>query len=209
MSQAGVRIKFCGLTRREDVEAAARLGVDYIGFNFHPLSPRFVGHLAPESLTSAVPARVLKVGIFVSRPPEEVRSIAEAWSLDLVQLHGPDLSGNLADYGLPVIRALAVRDEASLDGLEVSRPAFFLLDSYHESLAGGTGQTFDWRLARVAVQRSRAPIFVAGGLTPDNVAEAVRQVRPFAVDVAGGIEEAPGVKSEEKMRRFVAAVRGE
>ncbi len=208
MPMSTPKIKFCGLTRAADVAEAVRLGVDFLGFNFHPDSPRYVGNLSPDALIAATPAGPLKVGIFVNRPPDDVRRIADAWSLDMVQLHAAETPGNLPDYRLPVILAVRVRGVASLAALDHSHPAYFLLDAYHERLAGGTGRTIDWDLGAQAVRRSPVPVILAGGLTPGNVAEAVRQVQPFAVDVAGGIEQSPGVKSAEKMRRFVAAVRG-
>lgn len=204
-----VKIKFCGLTRPRDVAAAAALGVDFLGFNFHPASPRFVGNLEPAALLSRVPQGILKVGIFVDLPPDEVRRLAERWALDLLQLHGELPPESLLDYGLPIIKVLRLRDAESLAELERYAPAYFLLDAYHPGLHGGTGRVLDWGLGAEAVRRSPVPVLLAGGLTPENVAGAARQIQPFGVDVASGIEEAPGRKSAERMAAFVAALRGD
>jgi phosphoribosylanthranilate isomerase len=205
-----MHIKICGLTNLDDTLAAVEAGADYLGFNFYAKSPRCVTTAACAEMVAALRAhgaRVKTVGIFVEQAAAEVAAILDETGLDLAQLHGDH---QLADVGLLRRRAfMAVRDPsradfAALAALSGSEPAF-LLDANAPGAYGGTGQTADWNAAQpIAAQY---PLFLAGGLTPGNVAEAIRTVRPWGVDVASGVEAAPGKKDVEKMRAFVAAVR--
>jgi phosphoribosylanthranilate isomerase len=205
-----MHIKICGLTNFEDAVAAVAAGADYLGFNFYPRSPRCVTPAACAEMVAALRARrapAITVGIFVNQPPGEMAATLQAAGLDLAQLHGNE---QLDDMEALRGRAfVAVRDPRWVDfdalaAFGPGRPAF-LLDANAPNAYGGTGQTADWEAAQPLA--ARYPIFLAGGLTPSNVAAAIRQVRPWGVDVASGVEAAPGRKDVEKMRAFVAAAR--
>lgn len=199
-------IKICGLTTIADALAAAEAGADMIGLNFYIRSPRFVSTETASKIAAALPGRICKVGLFVEEPARSVRKIAELLGLDAVQLHGSyprGIAGKLPRFTL--IRAFHVAAEEDLDQLEAAEADYFLLDGLAAGLHGGTGRRCDWSLASKAKDYGR--IILAGGLTPGNVAEAVREVRPDGVDVASGVESAPGRKDIELMRRFVEAAR--
>ncbi len=212
---AHLRIKVCGLTSPADAAAVAALGADAVGLNFHPGSPRCVDLPRAEAILRALPPFVEAVGVFVERPLAEARALLRPLGrMATVQMHGgrhelPD------DSPLPFVPAFAVRDEEGLR--QVRRyldacaaagrmPAAVLVDGHAPGLHGGTGRTAPWGL--VATLRLEVPLILAGGLTPDNVAEAVRAVRPYAVDVASGVESAPGKKDLEKVRRLIESARG-
>ena len=206
------KIKICGVTRVDDATAAVRAGADFIGINFWPSSKRFVEPARGGELVRAVrdagPAQI--VGVFVDARVEDIASIAERVGLDIVQLHGDESREDVAALSTtrPVWKAIAVRGEADLDGLDHWPAHAILLDTPTPG-RGGSGVTFDWSLARTARERfPSTPLVLAGGLTPDNVARAVADVAPFAVDVASGVEAAPGEKDVTRVTAFVAAVRG-
>lgn len=200
------RVKFCGLTRLDDVEAAVALGVDAIGLVFHPASPRAVEIEQAVRLVDALPAFVSAVGLFVDAEAERVRAVLERVALDVLQFHGAEPPAYCHGFGRPWIKAIAVRAGVDLEA-EAHRYAgarSLLLDTYDPALAGGTGRCFDWGL--VSARQARLGI-LAGGLTAANVAEAIRQLRPHAVDVSGGIEQAKGLKDPDKMTDFMKGVR--
>jgi phosphoribosylanthranilate isomerase len=200
-----VRVKICGITRLEDALAAAELGADALGFNLWPGSRR---HLRPEAareIASRLPPFVTAVGVFVNQGPAEVLRLAAAAGVAALQLHGDEAPGDCEGLGLPVIKSFRVAGPADLAAVSAYRAAAaVLLDSRSEGF-GGSGRAFDWELARQA--RGPKPLILAGGLTPENVAEAVRAVRPWAVDVASGVESSPGIKDRERMARFIRAAR--
>jgi phosphoribosylanthranilate isomerase len=203
-----VRIKICGITNPADAEEAAAVGVDAIGLNFYPQSPRCVTVATAREILKVLPPFVEPVALFVNQPLEDVERFTETLSIRTVQLHGtPPTSLPLGSKRW--ILAVAVRDADSLQeiGATLAKvPASaILVDAHVPGLFGGTGQTAPWQL--LADYRPSVPLILAGGLTPENVAEAVSIVRPYAVDVAGGVESSPGKKDREKMRRFVEAVR--
>lgn len=200
------RVKFCGLTRLEDVEAAVALGVDAIGLVFHPASPRAVKVEQAAGLVRALPAFVSAVGLFVDAEAEQVRAVLERVPLDLLQFHGAEPPGYCAGFGRPWIKAVAVRAGLDLEAeaRRYSAARSLLLDTYDPTLAGGTGRCFDWDL--VSRPQARCNI-LAGGLTAANVADAIRRLRPHAVDVSGGIEGAKGLKDPGKMTAFMKGVR--
>lgn len=201
-----VVVKICGLTRPEDAEAAVEAGCDWVGLNFWPHSPRFVSASRAADIVAAVPGAVTKVGVFVNQSVPHVNETALRLGLDLVQLHGDEDPTYCRLLGRPYVRALRLSCEDDLRGLEGYGTDLFLVDAPSAGY-GGSGKVGDWSLARLA----RAPdrrILLAGGLTADNVAQAVREARPFGVDVASGVERAAGVKDRDKMRRFVAAAKG-
>jgi phosphoribosylanthranilate isomerase len=200
------QVKICGLTSVADALAAAAAGADMIGLMFYDQSPRHITLAKAVEISRALPPFVLRVGVFVN-PPEALvtRAIAEC-GLSLLQFHGDEESDFCTQFGLMSMKAIRVRDAESLNQLEHFHTDAFLLDANSPSGLGGTGEKFNWDLA-VAAQKFGKPIFLAGGLTPENVGDAVKQVRPFAVDVSSGVESAPGKKDAAKVRAFIAAVR--
>jgi len=200
------RIKICGLTRLEDAQLAVELGAAALGFNFYPLSPRYIEPTAAGAIIRRLPPFVAAVGVFANETDAgQVISQAREAGATTVQVHGPRfpaLDELLAVFTLVV--AVAVREGFKPEELRKIKPSAYLLDAFDPDRLGGTGRTFDWSAAREAKQYG--PIILAGGLTPGNVAQAVREVRPFAVDVASGVESAPGIKDAAKLRAFFAAV---
>jgi len=201
---APVLVKICGVTRLEDALAAARLGADRVGFNFWPRSRRYVTPAAAAALVAALPPGVLAVGVFVDPTPEELLAAVRASGVRSVQLHGDEPPALCRAVALPVVKAIRVKGLGSLSALSAYPVSAFLLDSASPGY-GGSGTAFDWALAAQAA--ARAPVWLAGGLTPSNVAEAVARVRPLGVDVASGVESAPGVKDAGLMEAFIRNAR--
>lgn len=210
-----VRVKICGITRGEDLDAAVAAGADAVGFNFHPPSPRSLTLAAANGLLLRVPPFVEAVGVFVE---QRMADLADTlWllgRLTTVQMHGGGHAEILPDVRYRYVPAFQVRDAADLGRvtayLDVCRqgcglPSAILIDGHAPGLTGGTGQRAPWDL--LADFHPGVPLILAGGLTPDNVAEAIRRVQPYAVDVASGVEASPGVKDADKVRRFLDAVR--
>ena len=201
-----VNVKICGITRVEDALAAVNAGADMIGLNFWPGTPRCAPLARAREIADAVRGRVEIVALFVDAPRDEVLRTTGEIGARTVQLHGSETAEFAASLGgLRVIKAFRVAGEADLERLE-GFPAFaYLLDARVEGMHGGTGRTIDWQLARKAARHGR--ILLAGGLTPENVAEAVRAARPWGVDTASGVEECPGSKDKFKMELFVRNAR--
>ena len=201
------RIKICGVTRLEDALRAADLGAAALGFNFYPPSPRYIEPAAARAIIRRLPPFVDAVGVFANETDAgRVISLAREAGVTTVQVHGrsfPALDELQEVFTLVV--AVAVREGFKPEELRKIKSSAYLLDAYDPDRPGGTGKTFDWSVAREAKQYG--PIILAGGLTPENVAQAVREVRPFAVDVASGVESAPGIKDPAKLRAFFTAVR--
>lgn len=199
-------VKVCGLMREEDVEAACAFGAAYIGFNFSSRSLRRVAAPAAVRLAAAVPAGVRRVGVFVDETQAEIEDAIAAASLDLVQLHRPLSARDLERIpcGVLAVAHAGETDDVPPDEL-LRRCAGLLFDTSVTGTPGGTGVAFDWRL--LEGRRWPVPLFVAGGLCAENVAQSIRTAKPSAVDVASGVESAPGVKDRERLRRFFAAVR--
>jgi phosphoribosylanthranilate isomerase len=209
-----VRIKFCGLTHPDDVREAVAAGADALGFNFYPQSSRFIDPVAAAELVKVVPPFVAPVGVFVEASAVEMRATANRLGLRAVQWHGDTLPPAEDLSPIPLVVAARVRGPDCLAGIHelvaqrraAGVPiAAVLIDAHVLGQFGGTGQTVPWDM--LAGFDPGVPIILAGGLTPENVAEAIRIVRPYGVDVAGGIESSPGRKDADKMRRFVEAVR--
>jgi len=206
------RVKICGITRVEDAQLAIELGASALGFNFYRGSPRYIEPTAAgEIIRQAVPPPIMAVGVFADESDvQRVLNVAREAGVSAIQLHGPRLPGH--DRGFrwtyPLIWAVTVDenfDPVSLRDLAQGQAGVIMLDAFHPVLKGGTGQTIDWASAREATRFAR--LILAGGLTPENVGEAISQVQPFAVDVASGVEAAPGVKDASKLRAFFNAVR--
>lgn len=197
------RIKICGITNLDDALAACRLGADALGFVLAP-SPRQVSPEQARAIIASLSPLVNTVGVFVNAPLAEVSELRRFCGLDWVQLHGDEDEDQAAALGRRVIKALRVSAERPPDAAAYPGCSL-LLDTYHPQAVGGTGQTFDWGLAQ-GIARQR-PIILAGGLTPDNVNRAIKQVQPFAVDVSSGVEKQKGVKDHERIASFIAQVR--
>jgi phosphoribosylanthranilate isomerase len=208
-----IRVKICGLTTLEDALLAIEAGADLLGFNFHPASPR---HIFPTDCARLVTAlasfrpAVQLVGVFVNTPSEQIRRILASCNLDLAQLSGDEPAEDLARLGVQAFKAFRPASPDELEHLLQSyplrkQPPACLLDAYRPGQYGGTGQVADWSLA--AGLARRAPLLLAGGLRPENVAQAVTQVHPWGVDVASGVESSPGRKDPERLRAFIQAAR--
>lgn len=201
-----VRSKICGITRVEDALAAAEAGADAIGLVFFAKSPRAVSVQQARAIIAALPPFVTTVGLFVNASRGELSEILEAVPLDLLQFHGDETAADCAGYHRPYIKALRVRAGEDIRARCAAYPqaAGILLDAFVPGVPGGTGETFDWSLVP---RDPGCPIILAGGLTPENVGAAIHQVRPWAVDVSGGVEAQKGIKDVVKVRAFVGAVR--
>ena len=205
-------VKICGLTTPEDAAAAIEFGADALGFNFFTASKRYLPIAAGRDWIAALPAEIEKVAVLVTPSWDEAVTAARLPGITALQLHGaetPDFCRKLAEHGIRFAKALPVTSPESLN----SRPSFstrtVLLDSSHAGEFGGSGRTFPWQIARDFVEANpHLRVILAGGLTPDNVAEAVTTVRPFAVDVTSGVESSAGRKDHGRMRAFIAAARG-
>jgi phosphoribosylanthranilate isomerase len=200
------RVKICGLTRLDDALAGVEAGTDALGFMLYSRSPRAVTPEQVRAITRALPPFVARVGVFVDASAEEIRAAIRVAGLDTLQLHGAETPEFCAQFDLPVIKAFRVADESVLAELPKYAVAAHLLDAWSPAAHGGTGTTFNWAIARAAVAAGHR-VVLAGGLTPDNVARALAEVRPFGVDVSSGVESAPGRKDPAKLRAFCAAVR--
>jgi len=202
------RVKICGITRLEDARLAVELGASALGFNFYPPSQRYIAPGDAARIIRGLPPLVTSVGIFADETDAaRVAGVAREAGVTAIQLHGPRFPAAEAREefaGLRLIRAVAVRDGFKPQELATLKADAFLLDAHDPKLIGGTGKSFDWNLAREA--KRYGTIILAGGLTPENVGEAIRQVRPFAVDVASGVESEPGKKDAAKLRAFFLAV---
>lgn len=199
-----VKVKICGITTLEDALAATAAGADAVGFVFHPASPR---HIFPEqaaAIISHLPPFIQTVGLFVDEHAETVNEVASQCGLDIVQLHGSESPSCCAAITRRVIKAFRVKDITSLDAMRDYRVSACLLDAWSPAAHGGTGRTFNWDIAAQAVTSGQR-IILAGGLTPENVAEAIRLVSPYAVDVSSGVESSPGRKDPALIRAFIGA----
>lgn len=202
-----VRVKVCGITTPDDARTAATFGADAIGLVFAE-SPRKVSIEEAREIAAALPNGVLKVGVFVDEEPEEVLRIAREVGLDYAQLHGdegPEVVEEVREGGLKVMKALRVRGAGSLEAMDDYEADLFLLDAWSEKARGGTGERFDWGVAKSLYGRGN--IVVSGGLGPGNVREAIRLFEPYGVDASSSLEDAPGKKNKERVRRFVVAAK--
>ncbi|TWO81210.1 phosphoribosylanthranilate isomerase [Denitratisoma oestradiolicum] len=199
------RIKICGLTRAEDMDAALAAGADAVGLVFYSPSPRAVTSDLARSLVQRIPPFVTRVGLFVNETPLRINAILDEVELDLLQFHGDETDAYCRQFGRPFIKAARVRPELDLVEFARSFPAAraLLLDAYVEGYGGG-GKTFDWTLIPPGLP---LPLILSGGLQPENVADAVRGLRPWAVDVSSGVESAKGIKDAARIAAFVAAVK--
>jgi phosphoribosylanthranilate isomerase len=197
-----VRVKICGITNIDDALLAIEAGADALGFVFHDNSPRNIDPDKAAAIIAALPPLVQTVGVFVNVEADTINRIALQCRLDLVQLHGDETPAFCAKMCRRVIKAFRIKDITSLEPMVHYRVAACLLDAYSPREYGGTGISFNWETAKLAKEFG-TPIILAGGLTPDNVQEAVETVLPYGVDVSSGVERAPGIKDPEKVREFI------
>tara|TARA_Y100000588_G_scaffold262389_1_gene277011 strand:- start:167 stop:784 length:618 start_codon:yes stop_codon:yes gene_type:complete len=202
-----VTVKICGITSPVDAQEAADAGADAVGLMFYEGSPRCVSLEVAKAIVKVLPPSVARVGVFVNAEESLVRQAMRECTLNVLQFHGEESPEFCAGFGAMTLKAIRVKDESSLAELERFGTDGFLLDAFSKDARGGTGEQFNWKLARKATECGK-PIFLAGGLTAENVTEAVRVAEPFAVDVSSGVEIEPGRKDAEKMRMFVAAAKG-
>jgi phosphoribosylanthranilate isomerase len=200
-----IKIKICGITNTDDAMASVELGADALGFNFYKKSPRFIEPEKAAEIIAQLPPFIVPIAIFVNEREDKILEMLKASSIHGVQFHGDETPEFCQRFGNHVIKAFQVKDKESLKHMSHYRVSAYLLDSYREGMRGGTGETFDWHLAVVAKTFGR--IILAGGLNPDNVAEAVKLVQPYGVDVAGGVEREKGIKDHAKLRKFITEVR--
>ena len=200
-----VRSKICGITRIEDALAAAEAGADAIGLVFYPKSPRAVSIQQARDIVAALPAFVTTVGLFVNAGRGELNEILDAVPLDLLQFHGDETPADCESFHRPYIKALRVQpgDDIAVLAAPYANARGILLDTYVSGVPGGTGAAFDWSLVPHDLSQ---PVILAGGLSADNVQAAIKQVRPYAVDVSGGVEASKGIKDAAKIRAFMQAV---
>jgi phosphoribosylanthranilate isomerase len=199
------RVKICGITRTEDAQAAIRAGADALGFVFYPASPRHVEMAQAASIIRSLPPFVTSVALFVNADRETIAGVIRETGIDLLQFHGNESPDYCAGHGRPWIKAVRMKDDVDLEkaATDYADARALLLDAYRPGIPGGTGEAFDWE--RIP-PRLAGRIVLAGGLTPDNVTDAVRRVRPYAVDVSGGVEVQKGIKDEERIQRFIRGV---
>ena len=205
---AKVKVKICGITNWTDARRAVEAGVQFLGFNFYRPSPRYIQPAAARRIIRRLPDSIAAVGVFVNEPEANMLALARRVGLDYLQLHGDEPPEQVARLKrkIPVIKAIRVRDSFRRKQLNsFGRASAILLDGFDARSHGGTGKTFNWNLARGSASSRR--IFLAGGLTPENVAEAIRVARPYAVDVCSGIEARPGRKDPARIVALMWAVK--
>jgi phosphoribosylanthranilate isomerase len=201
VSEKQVKVKVCGMTNLKDALVAVEEGADAVGFIFYKKSPRSVTMKLVREIVLEVPPFVNTVGVFVDETAEQINKIADYCNLDIIQLHGDESPAFCKRMRRRVIKAFRVKNLQSVKKLSSFQVSGFLLDTFSENLHGGTGKVFDWNLVLPA--KKFGPVIMAGGLTPNNVQQAVRQVRPYGVDVCSGVESELGIKDHKKVRAFL------
>ena len=204
-----VKVKICGITSYEDAAAAVEAGADALGFVFYDKSPRCINPVRAAGIISRLPPFIQTVGLFVNEETAQVNWTADYCGLDVVQLHGDETPEDCLEVKRRVIKAFRIQKIISIAPLEKYQDyqvSGYLLDAWSPDAYGGTGRTFNWELAQAAKQFG--PVVLAGGLTPENVAEAIRVVKPYGVDVSSGVETAPGKKDADMVREFIRAAKG-
>ena len=197
-------LKICGITRLSDALHAVEHGAGALGFVFWPQSPRYISPERAAEIIAALPPGVDAVGVFVNEPVDSIRAVVAQTGISTIQLHGDEAPAYADALGWPVLRAITV-EQAEQASAAWPPETLFLMDAADPVRRGGTGSTIDWQQAASAARGRR--IVLAGGLTPDNVADAIGTVRPFGVDVSSGVEDAPGVKNPDKVARFLKSAR--
>jgi len=198
-----VKIKVCGITNLDDAVQALELGADFLGFNFYPPSPRYIAPARARTILAQLPQQIGKVALFVNEPKEKILQVVERQAFSGLQFHGDESADYCRGWELKVIKAFRLRDRASLSGMEEFPADYYLLDSWAPGY-GGSGAPFPWQWLE-GLHSDR--LILAGGLDAENVAEAIRLVRPYGVDVCTGVEARPGIKDHEKLKAFIAAAK--
>ncbi len=201
-----VLVKICGITNLEDALDAVECGADALGFNFYRKSPRYIEPEKARVILDEIPPSVLRVGVFVNEAEEVVSDLSQTLTLDYLQFHGDETPYYCEQFATPCWKAFRLQDDKSLELLRKYRCDYYLVDAYVENAYGGTGVTGHWDLAREAKKAGK--VILAGGLTPENVALAVKSVGPAGVDVASGVESRPGKKDRDKIEAFVRQAKG-
>lgn len=200
-----VKVKICGITNLEDALAAAEAGADALGFVFYPESPRFIDPGKARSIISELPVFITTVGVFVDEGEEMIRRIIRESGVQVLQFHGAESPVLCSRFREKVIKAIRIKDAESISSIKMYPLDTFLLDTHHKDIKGGTGRSFDWKIAEMAKEHGR--VILSGGLTPSSVGEAITLVKPYGVDVSTGVEIEPGKKDHGKIRDFIKAVR--
>jgi len=200
-------VKICGVTSVADAVAVAQAGADAVGLMFYEKSPRHISLAVAREIARNLPSFVVKVGVFVDAPEDSVLQGISECGLNIAQFHGSESPEYCRQFPVMTIKAFRIKDRESLQELPNYSTDAWLLDAHAPGALGGTGARFNWDLA-IEAQKLGRPIFLAGGLTPENVGDAVRKVRPYAVDVSSGVESAPGIKDLQKVRDFIQAAKG-
>jgi len=199
-------VKICGITNVDDALDAVELGADFLGFNFYPDSPRYVDPELAKEIIDDIPGSIQKVGVFVNEDYQRVIDTAVELQLDIIQLHGDETPEYCNQFGRTWWKAFRLKEEKDLESIKPYESSIFLVDAFVEKAFGGTGVVSNWDLAVKAKQYGN--LILSGGLKPDNIELAIRTVRPYAVDVASGIEQSPGVKDRHKMEEFILRAKG-
>lgn len=198
-----VRVKICGVTSVADATLAVEYGADLIGLNFYPPSPRYVSFVTAQAIRATLPPHIWCVGVFVNAERTHIATLVQQLHLHALQFHGDETAADLRGWSCLTIKAVRVHADGSLPPVEHVSSDYFLLDTYRTGRYGGTGEVFAWDTVAALPQAHRQRLLLAGGLTPNNIAAAVRTVRPWAVDVASGVESTPGHKDPDKVRAFI------
>lgn len=199
------KIKICGITNIEDAICAVEAGADALGFVFYKKSPRNVTPEVVKQIVAMLPPFVTTVGLFVNTAPEKIKKIMALTGLDTIQLHGDETPADCSLLPYRVIKAVRVKNADSLVGISAYEVAALLLDAWSDDQYGGSGESFDWQLAKQFT--AQVPLILAGGLNPDNIAQAIMMVKPYAVDVSSGVEISPGCKDHQKIKHFIQQVK--
>jgi phosphoribosylanthranilate isomerase len=200
-----MKVKICGITREEDARLAVRAGADALGFIFVKTSKRWIPPERAAAIITDLPSQVLPVGVFVNTPVEEIRRMMDITGIRLVQLHGDETPQEASDLGAPVWKAFRVGPAFDVTTLAAYTVDGYLLDTMVDGMMGGTGKIFNWQIAVGAKQYG--PVILSGGITPDNVQQAIREVSPYAIDVSSGVEASPGRKDPARISRLFDAIR--
>ena len=196
-----VKVKICGITNLEDALASAEAGADALGFVFYPESPRFIDPGMARAIIARLPVFITTVGVFVDESEDLIRRIIREGGIQVLQFHGTESPVLCSRFREKAIKAIRIRDEENIREMQMYDVDTFLLDTMVEGIKGGTGKTFNWKYAEMAKEHGR--IILSGGLNPYNIGDAVRQLKPYGVDVSSGVEIKPGKKDHDKIREFV------
>lgn len=201
-----IKIKICGITRFEDAKIAANLGVDALGFIFYKNSPRYIDPSNAAEIIKQLPPFISRVGVFVNESVDEISSIIKISGINTLQLHGSESPEFCKHFSLPVIKSFSIKPDCDLSIIDTYLTSGILLDTWNNSMHGGSGKTFDWKIARNICNKFNN-VIIAGGLGPANIEEAINSLNPYGVDINSGVEISPGIKNPHKMRELVHIIK--